>query len=216
MPDVPAVTGVLAVAGALALSPVLAGWTVALIADERGHWWRWQWVGLGPWLRTALVAVVFAAVAAAAHPALAWWVLAVIGAVLTVVDWHTHRLPARLVAPLAAVEAVILAASSLDEPHRFLRAALAAAAVGAVYFAVVLISPSSMGMGDVYVAAITAGLLGWSGWSQVLAGQVAVWLLAPIVLGLVALSRPGQRGRRMHIPLGPALFAGALLVAGLR
>lgn len=109
-----------------------------------------------------------------------------------------------------------LLAASLHAPHRLLIAALAGLAVGAGYLAVVLISPTSLGMGDVYVAAITAGLLGWTGWTAVLRGLVATWLLAPLVLlAVLLIKRPDERGRRMPIPLGPALFAGALLAGAL-
>jgi len=102
-----------------------------------------------------------------------------------------------------------------DEPQRLLRALLAAAAVAGLYFLIALLSPPTMGMGDVYVAGITAGLLGWASWSHVLIGQIIMWLLGPVVLIAVAVARPRSRGMKMHVPMGPALVAGALVACWL-
>lgn len=210
-------TGVVAAAGAVAASPLLAAWTAALVRDERDRWWRLRRVSFLRWLVVATVAAVFAAAGSRGAPTAAWWLLAVTGAVLAIVDSETYRLPARLVFPLAAVEALtlIVMAIVLDEPQRLLRALFAAAAVAGLYFLIALISPSTMGMGDVYVAGITAALLGWASWSHVLIGQIIIWLLGPIVLIAVAVARPRTRGMKMHVPMGPALVAGALVACWL-
>jgi leader peptidase (prepilin peptidase) / N-methyltransferase len=205
---------IVAVTAALLVSPVLASWTQRLTDDERSRWWYPQRVCPARWLTVALVATGLALVACRATPVAAWWLLATFGSVLVIVDAQTYRLPARLVGPLAIAELFTLIASAviLDEPHRLLRAVLSATIVTTVWFGVVLISPSAMGMGDVYLCGITAAALGWSGWTQVILGQLAVWFLAPIVLIAVALAHPHDRGWKMHVPLGPALVGGAMLV----
>jgi leader peptidase (prepilin peptidase)/N-methyltransferase len=142
-------------------------------------------------------------------------VLAAGGAVLCVVDLRTHRLPLPLTAGLAAIEVIVLAvtAAVADEPGRLGRAGLAAAAVTAGWFLLAFAAPSSLGLGDVFVAGLCGGLLGWSGWETVLAGQVTAWLLAvPLAVG-VALTRREPLGRKMHVPLGPAILAGAIVAA---
>ena len=210
-------TGVVSAAAAVAASPLLAAWTASLVRDERDRWWRLRRVSFLRRLVVAAVAAVFAVAGSHGSPAVAWWLLAVTGSVLAIVDTETYRLPARLVGPLAAVEALtlIVKAIVLDEPQRLFRALLAAAAVAGVYFLIALISPPTMGLGDVYVAGITAGLLGWASWSHVLIGQIIMWLLGPVVLIAVAVARPQNRGMNMHVPMGPALVVGALVACCL-
>jgi leader peptidase (prepilin peptidase)/N-methyltransferase len=203
----------IAAAAALAATPLLASCTVNLAADQRHQWWRPRRVSVARWATVVAVAVVFAALGARGVPAAAWWLLAVTGAVLAIVDSETHRLPRRLVGPLAAAELLVLAVTALvaDEPQRLVRALLAAAAVAGGYLLLAVAAPSLMGLGDVYLAGITAGLLGWASWTHVLTGQVLIWLLGPIALAAAALTRPTERGWKMQVPMGPALITGALV-----
>jgi leader peptidase (prepilin peptidase)/N-methyltransferase len=207
----------IAAAAALAASPLLASWTVSLASDQHHQWWRPRRVSKARWATVAAIAVVFAALGARGVPVVAWWLLAVTGAVLAIVDAETNRLPRRLVGPLAAAELAVLAVTALvaDEPQRLVRSLLAAAAVAGGYLLLVVAAPSLMGLGDVYLAGITAGLLGWSGWNHVLAGQVLLWLLGPIGLAAAALARPTERGWKMHVPMGPALIGSALIACWL-
>jgi leader peptidase (prepilin peptidase)/N-methyltransferase len=207
-----AVAGLAVVAAA---SPVLAGWSVALATSTSRTWW---WPRAVRWSQVAAVgavAVLLAAAALPASPRVGWLVLAAGGAVLCVVDVRTHRLPLPLTAGLAAAEVVVLAfaAAVAGEPGRLGRAAVAATAVTAGWFLLAFAAPSSLGLGDVWVAGLCGGLLGWSGWGTVLAGQVAAWLLALPLAVVVAMARPGERGRKMHVPLGPAIVAGAIVAA---
>ena len=96
-----------------------------------------------------------------------------------------------------------------------LRAVLAAVVVGAGWFAVAFLAPSAMGLGDVRVAALAAGLLGWTSWPAVLAGQLAAFGLAVVTAGILAISRPRERGRATQVPMGPALIVGAILATWL-
>jgi leader peptidase (prepilin peptidase)/N-methyltransferase len=204
-----------AVAAVVVASPLLAGWAAALVDGPAADWWRPRSVR---WPQVAVVAGVAAALAVAAtsaQPRAAWLILAAGGAVLCVVDVRTGQLPVRLTITLAAAEMTVLGVSALatDEPSRLLRTTAAAGLVGGAWLCVVVAAPRSLGLGDVWVAALCGGLLGWSGWSTVLAGQAAAWVLAvPVAVGIAA-ARPTERGRHMHVPLGPAILAGAVLAA---
>ncbi|HEY5114206.1 MAG TPA: hypothetical protein VIJ00_01640, partial [Nakamurella sp.] len=117
---------------------------------------------------------------------------------------------------LAAVILAILALAAVmaGEPDRFLRAVLAAVLVGGGWFTVAFIAPPAVGLGDVRVAALAAGLLGWTGWSSVLAGQLAAFGLAAVTAGIISATGP-DAGRAAQVPMGPALIVGALAVAWL-
>lgn len=198
-----------------AASPVLAGWSVALVGGPTRVWWRPRAVRWSQVAAVGAVAVVLAAAALPASPRVAWLVLAAGGAVLCVVDVRTYRLPVALTGALAATELVVLAVTAAvsAEPGRLGRAALAAGAVTAGWFVLAFAAPSSLGLGDVGVAGLCGGLLGWSGWGTVLAGQAVAWLLALPLAVVVALAEPEERGRKMHVPLGPAIVAGAIIAA---
>ncbi len=209
---VPALLAVVAVAAA---SPLLAGWAVALTDGLAAGWWRPRSVRWSDIAIVAGVASAFAIAAAPAQPRAVWMILAAGGAVLCVVDVRTYRLPVPLTKTLAVAELAVLIATALidQDPARLLRSAAAAALVGTVWFGIVLMAPRSLGLGDVRVASLCGGLLGWSGWSTVVAGQAAAWVLAVPMAAAIAVARPAQRGRRMPVPLGPGVVAGAILAA---
>ena len=214
------VTASVSVLAAIVVSPLLAGWTVGLTTNPtaaRASWWRPRTVSLIRFSTVAGVAVVLAAGASGGEPLVAWWLFAAGGAVLCVTDAEHHLLPARIVHPLAAavVAALAMTAAATGEPGRLLSAILAAAAIGAGWFAVAFLAPSALGLGDVWVAALAAGLLGWTSWSAVLAGQLAAFGLAVITAGILTATRGRERGRAMQIPMGPALILGAILVTWL-
>jgi len=201
----------------LAASPLLAGWSAALAAGVTGRWWWPRPVSRARWATVTGIAVLLTVAAGAGRPWPAWLLLAAVGAVLVAVDTETHRLPARLVYPLAGVLAAVLVAAAAEtgESDRLLRAGGAAAAVGATWFLVVFLAPAAMGLGDVRLFAVTAGLLGWIGWPAVVAGQLAAFLLAGVSAVIIAAGRPQRRGRRMRVPMGPAILSAALLVCWL-
>ena len=212
-------TGVTAFAGglaALAISPVLAGWTSSLAADAATRWWQPRTVSPAQWVTTAAPAALLGAVSAVLAPALAWWLLGIGGAVLAVVDARTHRLPARLVYPLAAAIAatLIVTAAVAGAWPDLLRSALSALLIGGVWFTVAFVSPAAVGMGDIRVAALTAALLGWQGWPALLLGQLLVSIFGVLtaVAMLAARRRPAAG---LRVPMGPALIGGAFLAAVL-
>jgi len=154
--------------------------------------------------------------ATAGQPGPAWWILAAGGAVLSVVDAQTHLLPARFTYPLAAAVSCVLIIGSITggHPAALLRAAAAAATIGAISFAIRFLSPPALGMGDVRVATLTAGLLGWTSWATLWQGQVLIALLGGLTAIGLRISTPTP-GLRFAVPMGPAIFVGSLLALWL-
>jgi leader peptidase (prepilin peptidase)/N-methyltransferase len=220
LPSMTWVTGLVSVISAIAVSPLLAGWTAAFgvgaHVDIEVPWWHARSVSARRLVVVAAVAAALTACAAGGTPLPAWWLFAAGGAVLCIVDAEHHLLPARLVYPLGAVvlAALALSAALAGEPDRLLRAVLAAAVVGGGWFTVAFLAPPAVGLGDVRVAALAAGLLGWTGWSAVLAGQLAAFGLAAVTVAIIGTTSPAA-GRPTQVPMGPALVVGALVAAWL-
>jgi hypothetical protein len=78
------------------------------------------------------------------------------------------------------------------------------------YLVLALISPSGMGMGDVKAAAGLGTMLAWRGWSALIAGGFAGFLLAAVYGTTLLIS--GRGTRKHQIPFGPFMIAGAFLV----
>jgi leader peptidase (prepilin peptidase) / N-methyltransferase len=144
----------------------------------------------------------------------AFLLLAVVGVLLAVVDLQHRLLPNRVVLPsLAAGTALLLLPALADGAwEALLRAVLGAGALFAVYLALALVSPGGLGMGDVKLAAVLGLYLGWLGWTAVVVGALAGFVVQALVaLVLLATRRIGLRG---ELPFGPAMLAGAALVIG--
>ncbi|MEV8555582.1 A24 family peptidase [Streptomyces sp. NPDC051917] len=164
-------------------------------------------------LVTALTCAALAA-ATGTRPELAvWLLLAPVGVLLAVVDFRVQRLPDPLTLSLAASALALLGLAALLPEHagHWLTALYGALALGAGYYALYRINPAGMGFGDVKLAVGMGAVLGWYGWSTVLLGAFAGFLLGALYgAALVAVRRAG---RKTTIPFGPFLLAGAL--AGL-
>ena len=82
--------------------------------------------------------------------------------------------------------------------------------VGAVilfvsYLILALISPGGIGMGDVKLAAPVGLYLGYLGWSQLLYGGLAGFILNGIVT-MIIVSR-NRRNQAKEVPHGPSMIA---------
>ncbi|MER6072294.1 A24 family peptidase [Streptomyces sp. NPDC001817] len=164
-------------------------------------------------LVTALTCAALAA-ATGTRPELAvWLVLAPVGVLLAVVDFRVQRLPDPLTLPLAAAALALLGLAALLPEHagHWLTALYGALALGAGYYALYLINPAGMGFGDVKLAVGMGAVLGWYGWSTVLLGAFAGFLLGAVYGAALVVVR--RAGRKTAIPFGPFLLAGAF--AGL-
>jgi leader peptidase (prepilin peptidase)/N-methyltransferase len=199
---------------AVAVSPLLASWSAALADGDTSTWWRPRRVDTARLAIVAAAALTFGALAGGGGPWPAWWLLAVGGTVLAVVDAQRNLLPARLVYPLALLEAAVLtaAAATTHDAAALARAGLAALIVGIGWFLLAFAAGGGVGLGDVRLATLTAGLLGWLGWTTVMRAQLVTVLLIVATAAVVAVARPDLRGRKMPVPLGPALVLASLLM----
>jgi prepilin signal peptidase PulO-like enzyme (type II secretory pathway) len=143
--------------------------------------------------------------------AAACW-LAACAVPLAVIDVAVRRLPDRLTIPAYAGTAALLLAAAAVSGHwpSLLRAALGGLALAGFYLALLLISPSAMGLGDVKLAASLGTLLAWFGWRTLIAGGFAGFALAGLFAVALLVSR--RATRKQHIPFGPFMILGAFLV----
>ena len=131
--------------------------------------------------------------------------------VLSIVDLAEKRLPNAVVFPALGAVAVLLvpATWATGEWMSLVWALVGSAAMFAVYFVLALISPASMGMGDVKLALVIGLLLGWFGMSAWLVGLLAAFVVGGVIaIVALALKRVTLRG---SIPFGPSMLAGALV-----
>lgn len=124
---------------------------------------------------------------------------------LTVSDVRWQRLPNVLTVPGAL--AVVMIAAVAGRGWSALAGGLALAAM---YLAVHLVQPSSLGAGDVKLALGVGALTGWFG--------VDVWLLAglaaPVLTAIVGVSAWQMCGKRT-VPHGPAMCVASAAAVGL-
>jgi leader peptidase (prepilin peptidase) / N-methyltransferase len=141
----------------------------------------------------------------------AYLYLGAIGVALALIDIDVKRLPNVIVLPSYIVSAVLLAAAALVEQEwaDLLRAGLGMAALYAFSFVLALVYPRGMGFGDVKLAGVLGGYLGWLGWAEVVSGGFLGFLFGGVVGGGLMLAR--RAGRRSMIPFGPFMLAGALV-----
>ncbi|MER6677705.1 A24 family peptidase [Streptomyces sp. NPDC000983] len=162
-------------------------------------------------LATALVCAALAA-ATGTRPELGvWLLLGPVGVLLAVVDFRVQRLPDALTLPLAAAALVLLGVVALLPEHAgaWPTALYGALALGGGYLVLFLINPAGMGFGDVKLALGTGAALGWYGWSTLMLGTFAGFLLGALYGGALVVVR--RAGRRTAIPFGPFLITGAFL-----
>ena len=133
----------------------------------------------------------------------------VIGLVLAVTDFKTHRLPNAFIWPSYGILAALLVSQGVitQEWSDVVRAALVAAATLAVFF--LLHRYTSLGLGDVKLAGMLAIPLGWSSWTAGYYGPALGFLLGAVA-GIVVLI--ATKSSKTHLAFGPYLVAGALLL----
>jgi len=137
----------------------------------------------------------------------AYCVLAGALAVVSITDLRTGLVPRRVVYTAAVVVGVaLLAASATNGTWRPMLDALVGGAIAFFIFgAVWWISPKAMGFGDVRLAGLCGGALGWLGFAALYLGFLAAFLSGTL-FGLAVLL---ARGRR-RFPFAPALSFGTM------
>ncbi|MFI0900333.1 prepilin peptidase [Streptomyces sp. NPDC020983] len=185
------------------------GWVGPAHCAGCGGAGRWSGAGLLPAVLCAALCAGITAVTGV-HPELAVWLLLVpVGLALALVDLRVFRLPDVLTLPALGGTAVLLGAAALLPSHdgSWPRALLAGAALGVLYLVLFLVNPAGMGFGDVKLAPTLGLALGWYGWSAVVNGTLAAFLLGAVA-GLVLLAS-GRANRKTPIPFGPFMLLGS-------
>jgi leader peptidase (prepilin peptidase) / N-methyltransferase len=131
---------------------------------------------------------------------------------LSAIDLEHFLLPNRIVYPLAVATLALLTLGAIGDGdwealgRAVLGGVAGALALGALHVA----SPRSMGFGDVKLAFVLGLALGWLGWGELVLGLFCGFLTGAVVgVALIALRR---RGRKDHLPFGPFLAFGTLVV----
>jgi leader peptidase (prepilin peptidase)/N-methyltransferase len=200
---------------------VLVGLGIEVVVDRLPHREPlngWSRRDLNPGraaLLAALTVALFVGLAVRYHDSWvlpAFLVLAAGLVALSVIDLEHFLLPNRIVYPLAVGTLVLLALAAVgdDAWPAFGRAILGGLASTTALGALHLVSPRSMGFGDVKLAFVLGLVLGWLGWSELVLGLFCGFLAGAVVgLALIALR---HRGRKDHLPFGPFLAFGTLVV----
>ncbi|PID54157.1 MAG: prepilin peptidase [Micrococcales bacterium] len=159
---------------------------------------------------------------AAAFGLTAWWwglswelpaflYLAAVAVALALIDIDVKRLPDAIVLPsyLACALLLALAAAGTGEPARLIRAGLGGLAGYGLLFAIRVVKPAGMGLGDVKLMGVLGLYLGYLGWSQFVVGFFAAFLVGGVAGVFLLLFTTA--GRKARIPFGPYLLLGAYL-----
>ena len=161
-----------------------------------------------------LTALLFAAVAWRAPSVWAIPAFAVLAAALVAVaaiDLEHMRIPTPIIYATAALGAPLLVLASAGT-HRWsalVSAAIGAAAAFGAFFALFYAVPRGIGFGDVRLAGLCGGFLGWIGYREVLVGVLLSFILAGIPAVVLLVLHRVQR--RTQFPFGPFLAAGTML-----
>lgn len=197
---------------------------VGLLAGVVGGVGTWRWLRPGgyryagertrldlsrAWLVVPLTAAAGAGAGLAPLPLVAAAVVyMVVGAGVAWIDWDVHRVPdavTRLWAPAVAVVVVVSAAVTGDW-RMLLWSLVGAGVLGGVFLMMALFT--SMGLGDVKLAAITGLVVGPLGWNGLFTAVLGAYLVGAVVaVVLLARGAPG----RSHLAFGPWIVAGAAI-----
>jgi len=170
----------------------------------------------GGWLAGSVEITVTSDLIAQILVLVAYLWFAAAGIALAAIDLDARRLPDPIVwTTLVALALLFAGAAAIrGDLAPIGTALLGGLAMLAFYFLLVLIAPRGMGLGDVKLSAVLGVATGWIGWSSVLVGWFAGFLIGALVgVGLIVARRAG---RRAAIPFGPWMLVGAWvgIVAG--
>ncbi|MGI8776156.1 MAG: prepilin peptidase [Acidimicrobiales bacterium] len=168
---------------------------------------RYPFVELGTAALYAAVAVRLGA--NAALPAFLVFVGSLVA--ISVIDLELQIIPNRIIYPTIAMSLPLLALAALVEGDiARMETALAGAVIAfAILLVVHLVSPASMGFGDVRLAFVLGLFLGWFDLSHVAIGLFVGFTLGAVVgVGLMLF---GGRTRKDSVSFGPFLAAGAMV-----
>jgi leader peptidase (prepilin peptidase) / N-methyltransferase len=135
------------------------------------------------------------------------------GLTLAFIDIEVRRLPDAIVLPAYPVAAALLTACSAitSDWTALLRSAVCAGAAVAGFLILALLSPrgDGLGLGDVKLAGVLGGLLGWMGWLPAVLGLLTGFVIGGVGALFLILFR--RADRRSHMSFGPAMILGAYM-----
>jgi len=204
----------IAVAAAAILGAALAWFVLApwVRRNLRGPVWR---PAVRIWLTVAVAAClgVITAVVGLSWVLPALLLFGVSGVALGAVDLLEQRIPNRMLLVAAPLVGIAILAGAVGRASfvPLLWTAGGAAGLFLLYLVIALLAPSAMGMGDVKLAALVGGVLGFVGPSAILGGLVAIAVVGGVFAVLLIAIRRGSV--RAGVPYGPALVAGGLIGA---
>ncbi|MGN6129507.1 MAG: prepilin peptidase [Nocardioidaceae bacterium] len=136
--------------------------------------------------------------------------LAPVGVALAVIDWRTRLLPTKVIAPSYAVviAMAVLSAAIGGDWHALATAGWGWLVSGGTFFVLWFVYPRGMGYGDVRLSGILGIALGYLGWSALLTGVYAGFLLGGVGGLLLSLLRLVDR---KAYPFGPFMLVGAVV-----
>jgi leader peptidase (prepilin peptidase) / N-methyltransferase len=165
----------------------------------------------------ALAAAGLVAVAAVAGGRSPWEAVAFAGwaavaVALSFVDLAVHRLPDRLTLPAGAWVLAWLGVDALtgEAGSGWLRALIAAGSCGLAFALITLVfGARGFGLGDAKMALGAGAVLGWLGWTALVAGLLLSFLASGLTATVLLVAR--RVGRKDTLPFGPFLAAGTLV-----
>jgi leader peptidase (prepilin peptidase)/N-methyltransferase len=130
---------------------------------------------------------------------------------VSAIDLERFLIPNRVVYPALVASLVLLGLAALldHDGDALVRGLIGAVAASGGLFALALLYPRGMGMGDVKLALLLGLYLGWLSLGHVVLGLFLGFLLGSVVG--IALLVAGVRGRKDHLPFAPFLATGAVL-----
>lgn len=156
------------------------------------------------------VGVILTAAVATVHRAtpLGGFSLAMVVAVstwLAVIDFRVHRLPNRIVGPLAAAVTIGLLIAGFVEDD--MARAWRAIGLGLITAFILLIANlvGGLGMGDVKYGFPMAATVGWFGWDALFVALLVTTFAGAVVAVIVLLAK---RGKDRHLAYGPYMALG--------
>lgn len=176
-----------------------------LYADiARLHGLRW-WAALA----SAVAAFVIGASLGWVWALLYLILLCPVGVALAVIDWRTHLLPTKVIAPLyGAVVVLLLVAAAVTGDWRALANALVGWVIyGLFFFTMWFFSRGAMGYGDVRLSGVLGIALGSLGFALFFTGMVGGALLGAVASVITWL----RKGRGQEFAYGPYMLLGVLV-----
>ena len=163
------------------------------------------------WLQVPIAAALGALAGLAGSPweQAAFVILAIAASLLVIVDLADWELPDVITLSLYPVLAITLGAAAWQQGdlRRLGHAGIGAVAMFLLYFVLARFA-RDLGFGDVKLAGVIGGFLGWFGLAQWTLGFVAAWvLMAAISLLLLATK---TISRQDSLPFGPGMILGAV------